>query len=139
MSSPWICSRCSEPVSRDGYVLIKDAEHGGYPRRATSTEVTLTPAAIEKRRASGRPLDDGMYSLGELDLQNDQIAFDVLHRRCDPSPDGSEYWIGIEDLTTLEAWCWLIHHVAEKRWMGTVDIRNMIEFWFKNRGLPVPF
>ena len=137
----WICSKCSKPLASDGYVLIRDAERGGYPRRATATGVTLTPAAIEQRRVNGQATEPpwgGVFGLNEVALQPDQIAFEALHRKCDPNKEGSEYWIGIERLATLEDWCSLVHHVSSKTWMSTIDIGNMIEFWFKNRGLRVP-
>jgi hypothetical protein len=71
----------------------------------------------------------------EVEPIRPQIAFDAVHSACDPNPESDEYWFGVERAETLEAWCRWVHHLTEKNWMGTIDVRAMLAFWFKNRGL----
>src|SRR5262249_28645383 len=55
---PWTCTKCNKPIAAgDGTINVMDAENGGHPRRATSSEVRLTPVAIEERRKKGEPTE----------------------------------------------------------------------------------
>lgn len=131
----WICSVCAKPIeTKAGYILIKDAETGGYPRRATSRELKLKPEAIARREANGDPLAGLGVDLNDLERIRYEIAFDALHRECDPRPESGEYWVAVDDAATLHAWVRWVHHLTEKNWMGVLDLRRMIEFWFSNRG-----
>lgn len=134
---PWTCSKCRLPIKNGaGYVRVMDAATGGYPRKATETDLKLTAEAIARRQEQGLPAEglDHIYALSDLEEQPDQIAFDAIHQACDPNPDSDEYWFAVERAKTLEAWCHWVHHLSSKCWMGTSDIARMIKFWFKNRG-----
>jgi len=135
----WTCAKCKQSIAADdGYINVKDSQTGGYPRKATSDEVTLTDEAIEKRRERGQPTSPpyGMLNLGEVKwpLTEDNIVFVAFHIRCDPDLDDGAYAIEVGRAPTLEAWCAWIYHLSEKTWMGKQDIAKMIHFWFSNRG-----
>ncbi len=137
MTKLWTCSKCKKPIeSGTGYVLVMDAATGGPPRRATDTTLKFTAEALKARPELALPAVGlgHIYTLSELEEQPDQIAFDVIHRACDPNPGSSEYWFAVERAKTLGAWCRWVHHLSSKCWMGTRDIARMLEFWFKNRG-----
>lgn len=134
---PWTCDKCKQPIaSAKGYILVMDAESHSYPQKATSTEVELTEEALEARRAKGQRTEPpfGTFSLGEVKLSRSQIEFAAFHHDCDPYPGTDPYRFSVESAKTLEAWTILVHHLCEKTWMSTYDIRNMLGFWFENRG-----
>jgi hypothetical protein len=81
---PWTCSRCAKPIEpKSGYILVKDAETGGYPRRPTSTELKLKPEAIA-RGANADPAVGLGVDMNDVEALHYQIAFDAVHRDCDP-------------------------------------------------------
>lgn len=52
---------------------------------------------------------------GYLDLnRRDEWAF--LHRRCDPHPNTSRYWIGVEQIRTYAAVNDWVDHLSKKQW-----------------------
>ena len=129
-AKPWTCTKCGKPVRKGtGYITVADAEHGGYPRKATEDgHLKLKPAADNPT-----PLDKlGAHALA--DLFRVEIAFDVQHAACDPKPEGNEYWFGVEEATTLSSWMRWVTHLCGKSWRGKRDVKNMIKFWFRNRG-----
>jgi hypothetical protein len=136
-TKPWTCDVCKKPIaSGDGYVLVMDAKTRNYPRRPTPEGVQLTPEAIEKRRAEGQPTEPpwGSFTLGEIADKPDEISFVAYHKECDPDAETNPYWISVERAETLEQWCGWVHHLCEKTWMSKHDIRELLGYWFENRG-----
>jgi hypothetical protein len=41
----------------------------------------------------------------------------VLHRGCDPNPDGEEYWIAVERIRTATDVIWWSAHLLGKNWI----------------------
>ena len=121
---PWICSQCKRPIAKDeGYVLVMDAESFGWPQEPTPDELP------------GTEDENGLRHINVFaEIPPNKIAFDALHRACDPHPNTSPYVLEPERFETLEAWTAVVHHMCDKRWMGKYDIRKMLAFWFENRG-----
>ena len=136
-SSRWICDACHKPI-RDGtgYIEVRDAKTGDYPRGATPDGTQLTDAAIAKRIETGRPTEEpfGMNAISEIADTPPAIAFNVFHARCDDHNEVNPYWFAVERANTLEKWCSWVVHLCEKTWMGKRDVKRMIAFWFRNRG-----
>lgn len=122
-TKPWMCTHCKKPIAAgDGYILVMDPGSKGYPNPQPTK--------------SDPPTDHGMtfQSFADLKPRRPDVEYDVLHHECDPNPDTNPYWFAVERADTLEAWCGWVHHLGEKTWMGTWDMRRMIAFWFSNRG-----
>lgn len=137
----WVCKVCGRPIrSRTGYVVITDAEHGGWPKRSSSVDLELTDDAIAKRRDIGLPTEKpfGTVRLGEVAFSALRIAFAAYHQKCDPNPEEDSYWFGVEDASTLESYMRWVIKLCDKKWMSTRDIQSMICFWFTNRSRKIP-
>ncbi|HEY3816390.1 MAG TPA: hypothetical protein VGL81_04425 [Polyangiaceae bacterium] len=136
-TKPWTCEVCKQPIEgKKGYVVIMDRVTRNHPTDPTPTDMQLTDEAIAERRRNGEPTEPPFESvrMGEIKLPLDRNLFEAYHRDCDPDPDTNPYWISADEADSLEAWCAWMEHLCEKNWMGVPDLRNMIAFWFENRG-----
>jgi hypothetical protein len=122
-SKPWTCDVCGKPIrGATGYVTIADRD-GGYPARHERPAIAPGPLTLGER-----------LTRGEVQLQSD-IAIRAMHADCDPNPNTGEYWLGVERAQTLEAWVAWAAHLADKCWMGELEIKSFLGFWFTNRGV----
>jgi hypothetical protein len=120
----WTCSGCKNPIQLgQGYIVVLDPEIA-----PPSDQSHVTRLRREIRRAS---------SLFGDQSRNQRISFRAYHSRCDPHPATEPYWIAVEEAESLEAWCAWVGHLCDKTWMGVADVRQMIGFWFTNRGQPL--
>jgi len=122
--SPWICDVCHKAIAKGtGYVLIRDPETKAYPRRASEEPI------FQKN-------ERGWVELGSPIIRRDHVEFAALHSACDETKV-SPYWFDVERAETHLDWLVWVHHLTEKRWMAVSDIRRMLAFWFRNRGLNI--
>jgi hypothetical protein len=137
-AKPWTCEVCKKAISAgQGYVVVMDVDSHGHPRRPSANEVEFTDVAIQERRSKGEPTEVALadsYLISEVQVPKRQIEFGAFHQDCDPYPGTSAYGIEVQRADTLEAWCGWMHHLCGTGWMGLPDIRDMIAFWFGNRG-----
>lgn len=117
----WPCDICSAPIDdNDGYLTMSYAELHNY-RAAVK--------AHDDRMAAAHPeWENGwrIYSLGELYDWPPRVAWQAFHGACDPDPESSDYWIGVERLRTPRAligWC---AHLGEKKWLVDTNWRQIL-------------
>jgi len=122
MTALWTCDICGRRIlGKTGYVQI-EALDGGYP------------VVVERRRPAPGALSAGnLLQRSGLKLGAD-IRLAVLHAACDPHPSDEPYQIPVERACTLTAWVAWADHLAGKPWMGGLEMRAFLEFWFTNRG-----
>lgn len=125
---PWTCDICHKPIrGATGYVTISD-RRGGYPQGNGDKQPRKPPLpgihSVAERIANG-----------EFDIPPLSVKFAVMHAACDPNPDGSEYWFGVERACTLEKYLHWALHLGDKVWMGKRETLAFIAFWFDNRGI----
>jgi hypothetical protein len=108
-------------VGGGGYVCIEDSKTGGYPQRATDTDETRPTGVITAAQMVAS-------------LPSPAIAFKAYHADCDPHPELTSYWFGVERAETLRDWCRWVAQLSTKVWMCKYDLKRMLQFWFENRG-----
>ncbi len=65
--------------------------------------------------------------LGELIERLEQARWRVLHRACDPNPESSDYWIGIERArTTTDLLLRTAHLLETKKWIQSTTWHTLI-------------
>lgn len=118
----WICTVCDKPVANGaGYISVEDSETGGYPRHATDRDDETKPTAMTAAEIVKQ-------------LSPPAITFRVYHADCDPRPQTTTYWFGVEEAATLKAWCRWVAQLSTKVWICKYDLKRMLQFWWENRG-----
>lgn len=116
----WTCDECGKPI-RDGagYITVDHSEIAKHRNGERSWE-----AALERRR-----VEQGntwvAVNLAELP-DNPRAAWKVLHGTCDPNPDSSDYWIGVERLRTPGDVIGLSAHLFEKNWIQATTWASLL-------------
>lgn len=60
----------------------------------------------------------------ETGRRSERAAWEAWHRSCDPDPQGSQYWIGVERIRSLDDVDRWNNHLSEKGWV--LDCTNWI-------------
>jgi hypothetical protein len=105
----WTCEVCGQPIADgEGYVAMSYAELHEYK-----------PAlkAWEERIAEAYPGPWRAYPFSELHDHPSPVRWHVLHGRCDPRPEGDDYWIGTERIRTAADVISWSAHLLEKNWI----------------------
>ena len=55
------------------------------------------------------------------------VHWRAWHRTCDPQPDSSDYWFGVERCRDLKALLEWNAHLGGKRWIGCTDWSRFIQ------------
>ena len=138
----WTCEKCSKAIrGNTGYILVMDSTTRSWPRYATPSDLRLEPPKDgmpdeAKELKFMTPVD--LAAMMAEWIPDNKIAFAVYHADCDPEPETEPYWFGVERAKTLTEWLGWIEHLSHKVWMGKRDIVRMMDFWFRNRGVPSP-
>jgi hypothetical protein len=119
------CAGCGRPVhGTDGYVEV---DTGAAGERVRYFEALRLERA---KKADGRLMAVPLGEVLEEVLAAPPVApWIAWHRKCDPAPGSSTYWIGTERIATWPAVVDWTAHLAEKRWIRGTDwfamLRNL--------------
>lgn len=103
----WTCVVCGQAIEDDeGYLTASFAELHEYERRVREWEAEHA---------------QGFYTLREVLDYPRAVPWQVLHEACDPEPDASSYWIGVERIRTPAAVLAWAAHLGEKNWIQTTN------------------
>jgi hypothetical protein len=114
----WLCDACGEPIADDeGYITVNYAEIHAYDRWNEEFD--------EKQRAKAK---GGlvMYRLSELNGMPEPARWRKLHQRCDPDPESTDYWIGIERIRTRPEVLRWTAHLLGKNWIQSTTWRDIL-------------
>jgi hypothetical protein len=116
----WNCDICDGPIAdEDGYLCVSYGQINKYRDDVRIWE--------EKH-------PDGLYSLASLVGYPPAVPWSVLHRRCDPQLEGTDYWISVERINTpgdVIAWT---AHLMQKRWLSWTTWTEILSSVASNLG-----
>ena len=104
----WTCEVCDQPIADDaGYVTASYSAINAYRDAERAWE--------EEHPKTGRfrivPLTDYVS-------YPSRVRWSVLHQGCDPNPDSTDYWIGVERIRTAADVLGWSAHLLEKKWLS---------------------
>ena len=123
----WTCEVCSKPVKDDdGYITIPYAEiNAEEARNRARDEARYAAKARGDVIGMNPPID-----FAEM-LANPGPHWRVLHRACDPEPEGADYWLEVSSLRTHTDLLETTAHLLGKGWILDTDwsqiIRNALK------------
>lgn len=113
----WLCEICGDPIAdRSGYVGVSTQESLRYKREREQFE-------IDHPRIGGMRILSGA-ALFEVPKP---AHWQVIHRSCDPDPEGGGYWIEIERARTEKQLLNWTAHLMHKRWLTETDWYRLLE------------
>lgn len=108
----WTCEGCGKPVDDHTGSIHVD------PARAMEN--------IGARQELEKSHPDGVWSLGQmLDLPG-PVPWEVHHGTCEPNPERSDYWIGVERARSHAQLLRWTAHLSEKRWLSETTWNDLI-------------
>ncbi len=118
----WRCDVCGLAIlDGHGYLQFVDPTTGGYPQWSELDERAYHErywADFDRQKSS-----DGWVRVSDLSLPKppSRCRIQAYHRRCDPNPERSVYWVDVARLRGNEVlhWC---EHLAEKKWFGRAEL-----------------
>lgn len=121
MKKRWTCDVCKKPIPNGrGYISVMDPDTGGYPMRE------------KEFRARDRANPAYAEEIARLDAA--RAARKLEPFQCDPNPEMTSYWFGVERAQSLDAWTRWALHLGEKGFMTRGSLKRFLAFWFVNRG-----
>lgn len=114
------CEICGDPVLGDeGYLEVDSG------------------AALRRRRVPPDPVAEYEIRAETLAhfLASPDIGWHCYHRRCDPDPERTTYWIGSDRLTTIEELLDWTAHLMEKDWIGCTNWATVLRTVRSGSGL----
>lgn len=105
----WRCEVCRNPIAdEEGYITISYADLDDH-RLATEKANAWKAAEIERTGST--------WIATPITLYPDYVRWRILHGTCDPQPQSSDYWIGVERVRTPRALLGWTAHLLEKGWL----------------------
>lgn len=109
-----ICDACAKPIS-DGAGYLHVSHHA----------IAEHEQAMARWREDNQP--GGYMCITDLLAIPKPARWRAHHRRCDPEPDSSDYWIDVARLRTWRALLEWTAHLMGKRWLPATDWQRLIE------------
>lgn len=137
----WMCDGCGKPA-RDGIIEITDPRTGGYPRwseadekRAQKEHEAALEAVYAKHREPGSVLV--AVPFGDFpEPRTPRCNINVYHRKCDPQPNKSSYWLRVEEHYDLKEMLDTVAHLLDKVWFGVEEAQTLIRRFQDSRVCP---
>ena len=109
-----VCDACREPVDGgDGYLHVSHAEIFAYEKARTEWEKANPPGQV--------------MNLSDLLDHPSPARWKVHHRRCDPDPESSDYWIDVAQVSTWQGLIARTAHLLEKSWFAATDWQGLLQ------------
>jgi hypothetical protein len=114
------CEECDERIADgDGYLTVSLAAI----HRREQAEQECEQENLRRTTPGGLSL----YSAADLLTVLEIIRWRVLHSRCDPDPEGDDYWIAVERIKTPSGLLELTAHLIEtKAWLEHTDYADLL-------------
>lgn len=107
----WVCSSCRRTVKGKG------AQGGWLSIRYTDIALATNARKLWDQDHAGQTVFSGadLFGLPE------PAQWSVYHRKCDPDPEASSYWIDVERIRTWRSVVSWWAHLSEKAWLGDTN------------------
>lgn len=117
------CQICKKSVASAGYVRVSHAD----VNKARAARERRDEYFAEKKRRLGNFAGSMIEGREEWDLVPHPAQWTVLHRACDPDPEGSAYWYEVDRIDTYPKFLSFIAHVSGKGWVRDhTDLPSLI-------------
>lgn len=117
MGITWLCEICELPIAnKTGYIGVSTRESLRHKREREQFE-------LDHPRIGGLRILSGaaLFEIPKL------AHWQVIHRSCDPDPEGGGYWIEIERASTEKELLNWTAHLMHKRWLAETDWHKLLE------------
>jgi hypothetical protein len=113
----WARDECGQPIAEDqGHITCDYAD----------TRAHRAAAAYWERRHNP-PGKLNVHQLSPLLEYPQQVEWRVLHGKCDPRPDSTDYWIAVKRARTVAELLDLTTHLLEtKNWLSTITWNSIL-------------
>jgi predicted GIY-YIG superfamily endonuclease len=114
----WQCVTCAEWIEdKAGYLTVNEKDVRAYEVGRDELDARITAA-----QKTWQPVSLEWY------LDNPVVRWMPYHRACDPDPDDSGYWVGVERLRTHSQMLSWTAHLMSKTWLDCTDWEQVIYY-----------
>lgn len=120
------CERCNQPVTGDtGYLHVSYDDIYAHEQAWNKWEQKQRTVNADDEPVGGYSIYRWIPATALADLAG-PARWRVHHRKCDPDPDGNDYWVSVNRVTSYEELLSWTAHLLNKTWLSDTDWSDFI-------------